>query len=75
MGGSRRIRARRQRRARARRRYIWAVSCFIEKIVVLPLQTPRRYPLGVVPVAVEGRDALDQSVRQLGAELHRRENT
>lgn len=65
MGRSRRIRARRQRRARARRRAVWAVSCFIEKILVLSLQTRRRYPLGVVPVEVVGRDPLDQSVRDL----------
>lgn len=52
MGGSRRIRARRQRRARARRRWQYALSVFVEKIIIAPLQTRRRYPLGVTPIVV-----------------------
>ena len=52
MGGSRRIRARRQRRARARRRWVYAVSVFVEKIILAPLRTRRRYPLGIEPVVV-----------------------
>lgn len=68
MGGSRRIRARRQRRARARRRWVYAVSVFVEKIIIAPLRTRRRYPLGVTPVVVvddQGPDVLDASVRDL----------
>lgn len=52
MGRSRSIRARRQRRARRRRRYIYAVQVFVEQVILLPLRTRRRYPLGVTPVVV-----------------------
>ena len=67
MGGSRRIRARRQRRSRARRRWQYAISVFVQQIIVLPLQARRRYPLGFTPVVVdaEGPDVLDGSVRDL----------